>query len=189
MVRRTACLVLSSAFIALVAACVSDEDPQASVPPSCDSYCTEVMQRCGGANLQYRDESECRRACQHMDPGTLADANVSSIGCRLSQLRSGNCLAAGPFGGGVCGARCATFCRMIGAACVGIASPPFGGSEGTCNEACPSFALDPAEGEGPNQAAFPGKNSINCREHHLILALKDPVPHCGHADIVSVMCR
>ena len=161
MVRRTACLVLSSAFIALVAACVSDEDPQASVPPSCDSYCTEVMQRCGGANLQYRDESECRRACQHMDPGTLADANVSSIGCRLSQLRSGNCLAAGPFGG----------------------------SEGTCNEACPSFALDPGEGEGPNQAAFPGKNSINCREHHLILALKDREPHCGHADIVSVMCR
>lgn len=196
MTRRTLQAIL--AFGALVSsvvlpvACV-DADPEPVLSLSCSSYCTEIAKSCGGANVQYRNREECIKVCGLLDLGTEKDGDVNTIGCRLRKAKSaktlGDCVAAGPFGGGVCGTRCAAFCTMIGKRCLDTASPPFEGSEATCNEQCPNFKFDEEEGEGPNQKAFTGKDTINCRSHHLILALSDPERHCPHADVVSTQCE
>lgn len=183
-------VVVSS--VTLPIACVS-EDPGPSLPLSCSSYCTEIAKSCGGANVQYRNNEECMKTCALLDLGTEKDGDVNTIGCRLRKATSAkglaDCVAAGPFGGGVCGPRCAAFCTILGKNCLSTTTPPFEGSEGTCNERCPSFKFDQTEGEGPNQVAFPGKDTFNCRSHHLILALSDRTTHCPHTDVVSTQCR
>jgi hypothetical protein len=185
---RTSFVAAFGALLA-VASCVS-EDPGSAIP-SCNDYCTEIMRTCGGEKLQYKDIEQCAKTCAFMEPGTLED-NGNSIGCRLRKVRAAttlaDCVAAGPYGGGVCGTRCGMFCKIIKGNCFGTSTPPYGGSEATCNETCNTYKLDPTEGEGPLQAAFPGKNSLNCRSHHLILSLADPEGHCPHADESSIFC-
>lgn len=186
--------VLSS--VTLPVACVSEDPGATATPLTCDSYCTEILKSCGGDNRQYRSRDECLTTCKLLDLGTERDGDVNSISCRLRKATSAktlsDCVAAGPFGGGVCGQRCDAFCQMIGANCLTVSSPPFQGSQATCNEICPTFKFDPTEGEGPNQSAFSGKDTINCRSHHLILSLAGPADretHCPHADAVSAQCK
>jgi hypothetical protein len=133
------------------------------------------------------------KVCTNLELGTRNDGDVNSVGCRLRQMRAAatldSCIAAGPFGGDVCGTRCSNFCRFVGKSCLAIAAPPYGGSEGTCIEACPSFRRDAALGDNTEVPAFPGADTFNCRSHHLILALSEPEPHCSHADAVSPLCK
>jgi hypothetical protein len=194
MIRRTLEVLLACGAIltsvTVPVACVTD-DPGPSIELSCEAYCTEVAKSCGGANEQYRNTDECMKTCKMLDLGTEKDGDVNTIGCRLRKAKSAktlaDCVAAGPFGGGVCGARCAAFCTIVGKNCLAVDKPPFEGSEATCNEACPTFTFNPAEGEGPGQRAF--SDSLNCRTHHLILSLSDPKNHCPHTDVKSVVCQ
>jgi hypothetical protein len=175
----------------VVGACVSD-DPGVKV--DCNAYCTVIAKACGGDNIQYRDTAECMKVCSLLPIGSATDGDTNSIACRLNKAQSAktlsDCIAAGPFGGGVCGTRCAAYCTIAGKSCFSLPNPIFSGSEGTCNEACPSFHFDPNEGEGPKQD-FWGENTLNCRSFHLILSTKSPddaKTHCPHADIVSSVC-
>ncbi|HVH47176.1 MAG TPA: hypothetical protein VM925_32785 [Labilithrix sp.] len=179
----------------VTSACVS-EDPGSGPPaPTCERYCSLVAQKCGGPNQQYRDTAECLSACSLLELGSATDGDTNSIGCRMRKAESAATQSAsvdaGPFGGGVCGSRCASYCRIVGKSCLELETPIFGGSEGTCNEQCPTFRFDPNEGEGPLQE-FAGNNSLNCRSHHLILSLKSPADaknHCPHAGVDSATCR
>jgi hypothetical protein len=192
---RTACVTLGGLFVALASstACV-DDDPGAVVV-SCSSYCTEIAKKCGGDKEQYRSNDECLKACGFLELGTIKDGDVNSVGCRLRKAQNANtkddCAAAGPFGGGVCGSRCASFCNMDSKHCStanGVTTPPFKGSSADCNEACVKFAVDASEGESTKQQ-FDGKDTINCRQFHLILALSDAPGHCPHTDINSATCK
>lgn len=174
-------------------ACVSDA-PTPNVP-TCDEYCKVVDANCAQEKQQYRDEAECLKTCSLLEAGRADDTNANTVGCRINQAKAATtlaqCVAAGPFGGGVCGSRCTAFCSIVGKNCLSLENPIYGGSEGTCNEECPSFRFDPNEGEGPLQE-FLGNNSLNCRSYHLILSLKSPADaqnHCPHAGVESATCR
>lgn len=177
--------------LALVAACVS-KDPGAPVPLTCESYCAEIAKTCDGDKAQYRDKTECLKACGMLDLGNATDGETNSIGCRLRHAQTAktreDCAVAGPFGGGICGPRCSSFCRIVSTNCGTQTQPPFGGSEANCNEECPKFTFDPSELESITHA-FEGGNTLSCREFHLILALNDPANHCPHADVVSSTCQ
>jgi hypothetical protein len=172
-------------------ACVGDSPPPAG--DMCERYCSTVAGACTGPNRQYRNDAECRAACAHLPEGTESDGALNTVGCRLRQARAAattdQCNAAGPFGGGVCGSRCESFCTITARACGEELGPlqPYR-SEATCLEQCSLFTFDPDEGEGPDQP-FSGNDTVNCRSHHLILALQDAEGHCPHTAPASSVCR
>jgi len=183
---------LAVTFLVVTTACVKD-DPGPSAPVSCEGYCTEIQKTCGGDSEQYRSTTECVAACKLLDLGTEADGDVNTVGCRLRRAKVAkskeDCAAAGPFGGGVCGSRCSSFCKMLGQNCATQGTPiPFGGSEANCNEGCGSLRFDASEGESTKQE-FNGGDTLNCRQFHLILSLSDQAGHCGHAAVPSATCN
>jgi hypothetical protein len=194
MLRPLMPVVAAFAFVAL--ACVS-EDPGLKAPDklTCDVYCNEVMSRCTGPQAQYLDPLECKRVCDILDAaGSMGqrtdNEGLDTIGCRYNRARdtTPNCVAAGPYGGGVCGAtRCAAFCKIQQSACATADNKPFD-TEEQCVEECPSIPVDPEEPEFPPSAAT-GSDSIQCRGRHLILAITQPNPHCGHAALLSDTCK
>ncbi len=169
-------------------ACTGDAEVTAS-PDLCETYCKEIRNKCTGGSLQYRTDDECLKACALLPTGTSNDVGQNTVGCRLRVARAAStleqCVVAGPFGGNECGTRCLSFCAMVSAHCGDLPTPPYS-SEATCIEEC-RFPFDPAEGEGPNQNPA-GNDTINCRSHHLILALSDKTTHCPHTAPVSPVC-
>src|SRR5262245_26383910 len=82
---------------------------------NCESYCTEVMARCTGEQLQYLTTAVCLSMCSHFDLGGPTDDKVDSLGCRQHFLLAAgdpavNCVKAGPLGGNTCGDHCKAFC-------------------------------------------------------------------------------
>lgn len=196
MVRRMqqrAVVGLSAAAIAGAAAvwggCTGD-DPADPPPDICATYCIEMTKACTGANRQYRSEEECRSACALLPPGTPDDVGLNTVGCRLKQARAAQCVAAGPYGGETCGSRCEAYCDIVEKNCIaklGAPNAPYA-SKSDCLESCGrDYTFDPAVGEGPDIPFLAGDN-LNCREHHLILAISDPSGHCGHAGPKSPTC-
>jgi hypothetical protein len=183
--KRAIFLVVASLLAA--ASCVSEDQPVATL--SCETYCGLVQQKCATPNEQYRSTEECLSACRLLPLGFENDGDRNTIGCRKRIAETATtleqCVKAGPYGGGTCGNRCTSFCTIVAKNCTG-ANAPYR-TEQDCIEACATFTFDPMEGEGPNQE-FAGKNTLNCRSHHLILALGDPAGHCPHAGEISVVC-
>jgi hypothetical protein len=179
-----------------IVACVSGDDPGAGDPlPSCNLYCTEIMKNCGGDRQQYENQSQCEKVCSLLDLGNPEDGEVNTIGCRLRRARSAataeDCLAAGPFGGGVCGNRCQSYCQILGKHCPGVPGSPFE-DQGSCAEACgrAPYVFDPNDIE--SSFTDSGKDNLNCRMHHLLLSLPTEVEraiHCPHGAVVSSVCN
>lgn len=169
----------------LLAACVSD-DSAAGQGPSCEQYCNAMATHCAGTSAQYRDAQECAKACALLPLGTNNDGDLNTIGCRIHKAEAGQCVAAGPFGGDVCGKRCTSFCTIVVQNCKDQPNPVYN-SEATCNEACSSF-VDPA-GEPTSFDPLSHKNSLTCRSQHAILSLGDPVTHCPHPGVISPVCK
>lgn len=197
--RIGAAAAAAAAFACSLQACVGD-DPGPLVPIGadgggtnaadiCSRYCNEMAANCTGVNQQYRDMEECKLSCALMDPGTEEDGPINTVGCRLRQARAGSkqsCIAAGPFGGDVCGKHCDVFCGMVQKNCANEPVPPYL-SASSCIEACPSFRI-----EDPNaisHTSSPSGDSFNCRAHHFILSLTDKTNHCPHTAQVSSTCR
>ncbi|MCL2725874.1 MAG: hypothetical protein FWD69_15715 [Polyangiaceae bacterium] len=169
-------------------------DAGASAPaPSCDRYCDLVMANCRGDDAQYGSNDECLAFCALMPPGKTGDSDNPSVACRQSYAGSPAmtdsvtyCLAAGPFGGGVCGDRCTAFCQLALAACPsddGHASNdgarPFG-SLPECATACAAFDFEAAGadggGEGPDGPDY--GNTLNCR----FFELRQVVANSGNCE-------
>ncbi|MBX3188229.1 MAG: hypothetical protein KF819_14500 [Labilithrix sp.] len=156
--------------------------------PSCADYCGLVMESCTGEHAQYADAKECLAFCALMPEGTAGDTDRSSLACR--EVYAGTpaltdavtyCPAAGPFGGGICGDRCTSFCQLAMAVC----GPTPYGSYADCASACVTFAFKDA-GEGPSGPE--SGDSLNCRLYHLRDAIRGGA---GCAEIVadSGACR
>jgi len=156
--------------------------------PSCDKYCSLVMANCTGANEQYASMDECLAFCGHLpltQPSRSADEKeAASVACRQywadSPARTSPdkvCLAAGPFGGNVCGDRCTAFCEVVLDTC----TPSNGGTPAystlpECASDCANFSYRDAGvdggGEGPSN---PGSNdTLNCRLFQLRAAVLTP---------------
>ncbi|MDP6945160.1 MAG: hypothetical protein QF464_13510, partial [Myxococcota bacterium] len=174
------------------AACVAaglmaDSGCQAPTP-TCQTYCGTVMAACGdGQSLtgQYVDEATCLATCEgRWEPGAYDDSEVDTLGCRLHRARlavadpDGQCEAAGPSGGGLCGTWCAQYCGMAEAYCTGddalYTSPEI------CASAC--GAMDTSGWVGATDG-----QTIQCRITHLglVAAGGEPSTHCPDASALA----
>jgi hypothetical protein len=153
-----------------------DGSPPPGPPPSCTKYCDLVMRSCTGENAQYASEQECMAFCKVLPLGNAGEQDTNSVACR--QLYAGSpartdavkyCLAAGPFGGGVCDDRCTSFCQITLATCspeAGAAPYP---SYADCRTVCEAFAFRDggADGGGEGIEGPTSGNTLNCRLYHL----------------------
>jgi hypothetical protein len=164
-------------------------DTDAGGPSLCDQYCQAVTGNCKEANSQYASFAECQEMCALL-PAGVEGVKENGIQCRLAQAKAAgtkdSCLAAGPFGGAVCGTRCQAFCSLVAANCGSQTAPPYP-SESTCQEECATLTFDPAQPEGPTGPL--GGDTLNCRGQHLRLSLHDKGTHCPHTAVNSAVCK
>lgn len=153
---------------------------------SCDKYCSLVMESCTEANAQYASSEECLAFCEHIpaEPQSTPTAlrGSASLACRQywadtpaqTNPRS-SCLAAGPFGGNVCGDRCTAFCDVLLDACEPGGPNEVYASQSDCASACAGFTyLDAGtDGGGEGTGGPDAGDSLNCRLFHLRAAAVD----------------
>lgn len=165
--------------------------------PSCAKYCDLVMESCDGAEAQYASRTECLEICARLPAGDAGDIEQNTVACRQYYAGSparanagGYCLAAGPFGGGVCGDRCIAFCGLALGACSPDAGPAPYGSYPDCQTACAGYpytgATEDGGGEPPNGPE--DGNTLNCRLYHLRGAIHDGTS-CADLGADSGACR
>jgi hypothetical protein len=162
-------------------------DAGPGLTPSCEKYCSLVMANCTGDDAQYASEEECLAFCAHLPldpPSSEGEAKSSaSVACRQywadSPARTDPktyCLAAGPFGGNVCGDRCTAFCTVVLAACSPDGGTPVYASQPECATACAGLSYREPNadggGEGPHGPA--SGDTLNCRLYYLRHAASDP---------------
>jgi hypothetical protein len=183
----------------------SGPGPDTAVPPSvaCATYCDDITQRCldapggspdaasdaGWGGTQYTTKTKCLAECAFFDAGTSGETTVNSLACRqfhvdrAAEYAPPHCPAAGPYGAGVCGARCDSFCALALAQCNGEAGVRPFATLADCMLACGGFAFDASAGESPTGPA--SGNTLNCREYHLQNAFDDPATHCAHIGVAD----
>ncbi len=141
---------------------------------SCDYYCELMEATCGGL-------ADCQEVCATFHgwpegPGIGAGGNT--LGCRIAQAQAGDCTAASPSGGNVCGTWCEVYCDLEAKNC------PDGDSlyadHAECLAACDDFF------DG-GQAGETSGDSVQCRIYHLGVA-GDPdaggaAVHCPHGAV------
>jgi hypothetical protein len=162
-------------------------DAGSAPAPSCAKYCDLVMAHCTEANTQYASVGECLAFCGHLplaQPTTEADEKeAASVACRQywadGPARTSPetyCLAAGPFGGNVCGDRCTAFCGVLLSACAPDGGSPAYSTQPECATACAGFLYrDPvADGGGESPAGPESGDTLNCRLYWLRAATNDP---------------
>jgi hypothetical protein len=158
---------------------------------SCDNLCDSILAYCFAGDEQYTTKQHCVSACTGLPAGTLGDT-ADTIGCRQQEayrshsLPEKNCAAAGPFGGGVCGDRCASFCRTIVSACNGA---PYANAAACMADCGSSYKFSSDAGTEYTTAG----NSLNCREGVLLGILNSGMPgsatDCANAGPASTICR
>ncbi len=167
--------------------------------PDCTAYCTQVTESCTGAHAQYESRAECLELCQRLPAGGPGDTETNSLACRQyyagspARTSAGDyCLAAGPFGGGVCGDRCIAFCALTLSVCSpdGGAAPAPYGSYADCQTACAGYRyLDGgADGGGEPPDGPEHGNTLNCRLFHVRAAVHDGTG-CADLGADSGACR
>lgn len=150
---------------------------------NCNHYCNIVMSGCtpDAGTAQYASQAECLAMCAKLPVGTAGDTTGNTLGCRLyhagvaaSSPDAGaiHCGHAGPYGGDVCGDKCAGFCSIAVATC-GDA-----GFDGGCTADCANFAFD----GGPYGTTYEptSGDSLSCRYYHLRAAQTAAATHCPH---------
>lgn len=200
-----ALLIVAGGVSLAFTACVGDAPVVSSAPPDaqvdgpaaeagdrCGEYCDAVAANCAGPLRAFDNPKQCLATCALMPRGKEGD-RTNSVECRLPAARAGGgretCANASAFGGGVCGDRCDTFCELVDRNCIEPlgANAPYA-TKPDCVEACQKMTFDPAGVEGMGQD-FTGKDTLNCRMLHLILATGDRVGHCPHVAAVSSTCK
>lgn len=176
---------------------VQDAEPPRGPAPSCTQYCDLVMESCKGDNAQYASVSECLAFCARLPAGDGGDEQTNTVACRQYYAGSpartdalGYCLAAGPFGGGVCGDRCSAFCGLTLEACSPKnSSAPYGGYP-DCQSACAGYPYKDggADGGGEPPSGPTSGDTLNCRLFHVRSAIADG-SGCAHVGADSGACR
>ncbi len=159
----------------------NDAPPPDTTVISCDNYCARVLANCAGDAAQYVDLPTCLAMCKDLPLGVAGDTAGNTVACRMyhagalaKQSPGFHCKHAGPYGGAVCGTRCAAFCTFAGAQC-----PTAFTDAGSCDASCgTAFDYSPGAGETP-QTPTAG-DTLNCREYHLEQAFIDQATHCAH---------
>jgi hypothetical protein len=165
--------------------------------PECGAYCDLVLASCKDTHAQYASRAECIEICGKLPLGDAGDTTSDSIACREHYAGGpaqtdpvSYCLAAGPFGGGLCGDRCAIFCELAVSACSPDAGAAPFDSYPDCQTACAGFAYvgdeDGGGGEGPDGPD--AGDTLNCRLFELRSAVHDG-SGCPNLGADSGACR
>jgi len=162
---------------------------------SCDAYCTEMAANCKDTNAQYPTPESCKGVCATFDPGTLADMDGATLGCRLYHggapavsNAATHCPHAGPLGDGTCGDDCTNFCEIAVAVCGSQPTKPYADAA-ECMAACASF---PDTTAVPYNTSVSSGDSLACRMYHLSVAAQsaaDATTHCPHIVATSPVCK
>lgn len=145
----------------------------------CETYCSEALAACTGANAIYASVDACMNTCARLPQGTEADTTGNTIGCRLHQARlaaqtgevTDSCPRAGPGGDGVCGSNCEGFCTVM----VPVCGADWFEDVPSCVTQCAAIP-----DHGGYNVNVPLEDSIQCRLYHLTSATVD-TEHCAHA--------
>jgi hypothetical protein len=168
--------------------------------PSCAKYCDLVMESCTGEHAQYASRDECLGLCARLPAGDAGDDESNTVSCRQfyagspARTNAGDyCLAAGPFGGGVCGDRCTAFCGLSLSVCspdAGAAAAAPYGSYPDCASACAGYPYQDggADGGGEPPDGPATGDTLNCRLFHVRAAVKDG-SGCANVAADSGACR
>jgi hypothetical protein len=166
--------------------------------PSCAKYCDLVMDACTGQHAQYASRTECLELCARLPEGDAGDDESNTVACRQyyagspARTNAGEyCLAAGPFGGGVCGERCIAFCGLSLDACSpgGSGAAPYGNYP-DCQTACQGFAYQDGGTDGGGERPDGPKkgDTLNCRLYYVRSAVHDG-SGCANIAADSGACR
>jgi hypothetical protein len=165
--------------------------------PTCAGYCDLVMDSCKDAQAQYASRDECLSLCAQLPAGDAGDKETNSVACRQYYAGSpartdapGYCLAAGPFGGGVCGDRCTAFCGLaIGACAPSAPAAPYAGYP-DCQTACASYPYRDGGVDGGGEPPHGPEtgDTLNCRLFHVRSAVVDGTG-CANVGPDSGACR
>lgn len=157
------------------------EDPAS---PECESYCSAVMDACGGRNAVYSTEKHCLSVCKHLDPGDpIEPTGTNTVACRTRQAALAelepdtSCRAAGPGGDGVCGTDCEGYCTLFQSVCTEL--DPYKTTE-SCLQACSGLTDQSSFDLGADH----GGDTVECRLVHVTNSTLDPVGHCKHSPII-----
>jgi hypothetical protein len=152
----------------------------------CTKYCGLVMSNCTGDDAQYASASECLSFCAHLPADstpTTSEHDAPSLACRQywadTPARTNpkaSCLAAGPFGGNVCGDRCTAFCGVLLDSCHADTADAVYRDQPDCASACAGFQYADAgtDGGGEGPTGPTEGDTLNCRLFHLRAATVDP---------------
>jgi len=192
-----------------------DAGPPVEAGVTCDYYCQQITQNCTGTSAEYQGNlAMCQQMCNdlELDTGFMSDTSGNTLGCHVHYaVQAGvsdpvaNCRAAGPLGGGVCGAKtdaCNNFCTLDVPYCMNIA--PSYVSLGDCNSHCNTSGDSDAAafsagytfvtdgGGGTKGVDLPdGTDTLNCRFYHLENAWPSKgagMTHCPHTMPISGTC-
>jgi hypothetical protein len=175
---------------------VYDAGPALGPEPDCTTYCDQVMGSCTGAHAQYASAIECLGLCQRLPAGDAGDTETNTLACRQyyagspARTNADYCLAAGPFGGGLCGDRCIAFCALTLGACSPDAGPAPYDSYPDCQTACANYQYVDAGADGggePPDGPRTG-DTLNCRLFHVRSAVQNGTG-CADLGADSGDCR
>jgi hypothetical protein len=154
-------------------AAAPDAAPEAASNVSCGNVCDALIAFCFSGDSQYTSRDACMAQCMGLPLGATTDM-ADTVGCRQENAQSARaiaepgCNAGGPFGGGVCGDRCADYCRIVVATCSG--THVVYASTSACMAECGSaYKFDNDAGAEYTTSG----NTLNCREGLLLPLLSD----------------
>jgi len=157
----------------------------------CALYCDTVTKYCQGEYQQYVTVDQCLRICSLFPVGSLTELDKNTVSCRLKYAQraeyesgvelAGDCPAAGPGGGGLCGSKCDAFCTILTATCrEGLTDPYYYDSYDACTQDCLTLPEIPYNTSVATLTT--GNYTLECRLFHVTsAAMVDPEEHCGHA--------
>jgi len=204
-------------LIALVLLGCSGDDKKTTVDAAvdapavkldCDTYCTQIMANCTGANTQYASMGHCLGSCAAIPVGTskVTDTSGNTLGCRIYHsgtpamgMPGTHCPHAGPGGdlltaaapGGCSGGNiCQNFCNIEIKTCGSIDAPIAGGvivpqyqNAADCMTKCAAFPNK----DQPYSTTAKG-DSLACRLYHVTNAAAATVLSPPNAAMVAAHC-
>ncbi|MDP9151150.1 MAG: hypothetical protein M3O36_14570 [Myxococcota bacterium] len=174
----------------------------------CSTYCSAMMTACSGTNAQFLDMVSCQNACAIMQSSFNTHFACRAMHATYAMTTPNpECWNAGPFGYGPCGAAYEDFCDLAVAFCspaggFDAGTPPYN-SVGDCwlraagytvvtrtpNNGPPAqYGLD----GGFNATGPAAGNTLDCREYHLMNALRGGAAQqseCNNVGPASPACQ
>lgn len=160
------------------APCAAPDDE----PPDCEEFCNLTLAVCTDDLQVYESREQCLAVCEALDPGTKADTDVNTAGCRMYHTfssilyPSGHCAHTGPGGDGHCPeaengvpGSCVSYCSLLRTACEAGFDEEYGDLK-ACHEHCKR--IRGSDRDSGYSVHVPDGNTLQCRLLYLARTLE-----------------